>query len=440
MFTHPDYFCEIIVPLFAKRGRPACRQAGEGELKKSYIICGTYTNEQFNYGLLVINNLNMKMNNIFAKSLVVALVVMCSTGAYSQLALEPDDPANNTNIPDFYKSKLSDIDNEIAMMKKGSFEVIATTPGGLPVYGVFYGEKEDLHTQANYNSAVAAGNTAYYAKKSTDTKPVVYFIGPVHGQEVEGIAGLVNLVHIAETGKDYRGREWPELKEYFSRCRVIIIPSANPDGRKRCPYDSFVGIPVQTMTKYGQGTKKDGTLWGWPNAKSVHPMKGDVNILGAYFNNNGVNIMHDEFFSPMADETKAIMKIALEEVPDITVSLHSCECNPFIIQNSHAPVFMQKRIAELAGRLNKRYINLKLPHREEGWALSVSDNDTIPPPTESFNLVSALHYASGTMSFTFEGPHGTLEDGATYNEILDIQLGLYEEMFNYIINNRLYWE
>jgi hypothetical protein len=378
--------------------------------------------------------------NIFFKTLAVLFFVLFSCEAYSQLQLEPDDPPQNKNIPDFYRSKLSDIEKEIAAIKIGKTEIIATSPGGLPVYAVFYGEKEDFHTQANYNSAVAARNTAYYAKKNADTKPVVFIIGPVHGQEVEGVAGLVNLIHIAETGKDYRNREWNVLKEYFKKCRVIIVPSGNPDGRKRCPYNSFVGIPTETMTKYGQGTKKDGTLWGWPDAKSMHPMKGDVGILGAYFNDNGINIMQDEFFSPMAEETKAIMKIALEEVPDITVSLHSCECNPFIIQNSLAPVFMQKRIAELAVQLNNLFINLKLPHMPENWALSVSNPDTIPPPKESFNLVSALHYASGTMSFTFEGPHGTLEDGATHDEILDVHLGLYEEIFNYILNNRLYWE
>ncbi len=380
------------------------------------------------------------MNNLSFKSVIAAILVVFSMHANSQLPLEPGDPAKNVNIPDFYKSKFSDVDAELALIKKGSVTTLTTSPGGLHVYGVFYGEKEDFHTQANYNSAVAAKNTAYFAKKGAATKPVVYFIGPVHGQEVEGVAGLVNLIHIAETGKDYRGREWTLLSKYFSQCRVIIIPLANPDGRKRCPYDSFVGLPTKTMTKYGQGTKKDGTLWGWPYAKSVHPMKGDVKILGSYFNDNGVNIMHDEFFAPMAEETKAVMKIALEEVPDITVSLHSCECNPFIIQNSLAPVFMQKRIAELATQLNNRYINLGLPHMEEGWALSISNNDTIPPAQESFNLVSALHYATGTMSFTFESPHGTIEDGATHEEIIDIQLGLYEEIFKYILNNRLYWE
>ncbi len=68
-------------------------------------------------------------------------------------------------------------------------------------------------------------------------------------------------------------------------------------GVKRCPYDSFVGLPTEIMTKYGQGTRKDGSLYGWPGAKAVHPMKGDVKILGAYFNDDGINPMHDDCFS-----------------------------------------------------------------------------------------------------------------------------------------------
>jgi hypothetical protein len=377
----------------------------------------------------------MKPEKIFCKTLFF-IITLVAWNSFAQLPLQPDDPPRKTDIPDFYKSKLSDIAAEIAGLKIGKAEVIATSPGGLPVYAVFYGEKEDFQSQANYNSAGGARNPVYYARKDENTKPVVYFIGPVHGQEPEGIVGLINLIHIAETGRDHRGKEWPELKNLFEQCRVIIIPCGNPDGRKRCPYDSFVGIPQETMTKYGQGTKKDGTLWRWPDAKSLHPMKGDVGILGAYFNDDGINIMHDEFFSPMAEETKAIFKIAMEEAPDIAVSLHSCSCNPFIIQNTHAPYFMKERIADLAQKLNQKYIDLKLPNMGHGWGLSISADDFSPPPQKSFNMVSALHYASGTMAFTFESPHGTIEDGATYTEILDIQLVLYREMFHYIIKNR----
>lgn len=386
-----------------------------------------------------------QMKKIVIKHLVLSVIILSSEITLSQNPIDPGDPPNNKDIPGFYKSRLSDIKAEIKGLKTGKAEVIASTPGGLPVYAVYYGQKDDFQSQANYNSAVGAGNAAYYAKKDSCTKPVVYFVGPVHGSEGEGIAGLVNLIHISETGKDYRGRAWPELKKYVDQCRVIIIPSGNPDGRKRCPYDSFVNLPCEMMTKYAQGTRKDGTWWKHPRCKGLHPMKGDVGMLGAYFNDNGINIMHDEFFSPMAEETKAILKIARDEAPDITVSLHSCCCLvPSMLQNYHTPLFMKKRVAELASQLNQRYRSLNMPHSKEGWTLSIEDDDPAFPPKRSFNLVSALHHLSGTMSFTFECSHGSLIEGndesmVKYNRILDIQLILYQEMFNYIVNNRLYW-
>jgi hypothetical protein len=361
--------------------------------------------------------------------------------APSQTVPEKGDPPANTNLPFFFKSTLSDIDAELAGVKTGEVRKIALSPGGRPVYVIYYGEKDDFQSRANYNSAVAARDPGYFAKKTKQTKPVLFFIGPVHGQEVEGIAGLINLIHIAETGRDIRGKEWPLLKDGLEQCRVIIIPCANPDGRARCPYNSFVGIPSLTMTKYGQGTHKDGTLWKWPQVKSLHPMKGDVGILGAYFNDNGVNIMHDDFFFPMAEETKAFLKIARDEVPDITVSLHSCEYPPSVLEPAYVPFFMKERVADFANHLNEYYKDKRLPHMAEGWKLKATVDDTEFPPRESFNLISALHHISGTMAFTFECCHGTDNTDigqenfhVTYDDIIDIQLGLYQEMFGYINN------
>nr|MBI1228705.1 hypothetical protein [Cytophagales bacterium] len=347
---------------------------------------------------------------------------------YGLLAAQPMpravDPANPTDRPDFYKATLADIDAELRAMTKGTYRQIAESPGGLPLYAVYYGEKEEFHSQANYNSAVAALNPAFYARKDATTKPVIFFLGPVHGQESEGLVGLINLIHIAETGKDYRGRDWTQLQHFFDQFRVVIIPHGNPDGRRRSPYDTFVGLPEDVMTKYGQGTKLDGTPWRWPHAKALHPMVGDVDILGAYYNDNGINMMHDDFFDPMAEETKAILEVAKEEVPDMTVSLHSCSCTPFVIQNSHVPLFMKKRIADFAKGLNDSFIRKGLPNRGGNYSLSLADDDP-EFPKASFNLVSALHHATGTMAFTFESPHGTIEDKATYENILDIQLTLY---------------
>jgi len=371
----------------------------------------------------------------------VSFLLLCNMGTYSQISIEAGDPPNNKNIPEFYKSKLTDIDKELGHVQVGKIETIANSPGGLPVHAVYYGEKEDFYTQANFNSAIGARNPDYYAKKTTGAKPVIFFLGPVHGQEAEGIAGLVNLIHIAETGKDHRGKEWQELKESFNQCRVIIIPCGNPDGRKRCPYDSFVGLPVEIMTKYGQGTRKDGTSWGWPLAKSLHPMKGDVDILGAYFNNNGINIMHDDFFFPMAEETKSILKIARDEAPDLTVSLHSHAQPPFILQPAYVPFFVKEKVAVLANTLNERLLESGLPFMSDGWQSTALVDGIEFPQRESFNLISALHHISGTMAFTFECSHGVSNNNhempdIDYDTILDIQLILYQEMFRYLLANK----
>lgn len=374
------------------------------------------------------------MKNIF----LVFWLLLFNTSLFPQQQEKFDAPGNAV-VPDFYKSKLSDIEAEIKNVKNGEVKTVATSPGGLPVYAVYYGEKDDFNTVANYSSAVGAGNPAFFAQKDSTTKPVFYFVGPYHGQEVEGIVGLVNLIHIAETGKDHRGRKWPELKNFIEQSRVIIIPCGNPDGRKRNPYDSFVSVPQDTMTKYAQGTKKDGSFWRWRPSKSNHPMNRNVDILGAYFNNDGINIGHDNFFFPMAQETKAILKIAGEEVPDITALLHSCSCEPFIAQNKHAPLFIRKSISELSHHVNQQYIQRGLPHQRAGWEIAVDTDENDPPPKYSFGLTDALHFISGTMSFLFESPQGTIEKPATHDEILDVQLVLYQEMFKFTFENRIYW-
>lgn len=385
------------------------------------------------------------MNALSKILFVLTAVVILQPNVFSQSGIEAGDPPNNTDIPSFFKSKLSDIENEVQNVTKGEVKVVAISPGGLPVYAIYYGEKENLNSQANYNSAVAARNPAFYAQKDSAAKPVVFFIGPVHGHEVENIVGMVNLILVAETGKDYRGKDWSDLQDKIEQCRVIIMPCGNPDGRKRNPYDSYVGIPTRIMTKYGQGTRKDGTFWGWPAAKSVHPMKGNVGILGAYFNDDGINPMQDEYFNPMADETSAILEITRTEAPDISVSLHSHEYEPMILQPSYIAMFMKERVHDLAVSLNERYKNAGLPFvpNQYVWKLQVDDPDF--PPNVTFNLISALHHISGTMPFTFECSHGSVSDNPrapkiSYDEILDIELILFDEMLDYILENKLTWE
>jgi len=337
-----------------------------------------------------------------------------------------------SEIPAFWKGRVEDIAAAVAAVKRGSVETIARSPGGRPVYLVAYGAKGDFHSQANYGSAAAAGDPAYYARKPEGAPPVVFFAGPVHGHEVEGMVGLVNLLHVAETGKDLRGNEWPRLRENFDRCRVLIVPLANPDGRARCPYDSFIGIPVDEMTRIGQGTHKDGTLYGWPGVKQRHPMRGDVGLLGAYFNDDGVNPMHDEFFAPMAEETKALLRVAREEAPDFILNLHSHGAQPAILATAYVPRYCKETQARFAGQAIEHFRKAGLPAGTP--PVPAEDGVKYPPP--SFNLTSALHHVCGGVSMLFECPHGLKETKyaqVTHDQVLDLQLILYEELLAFAV-------
>jgi hypothetical protein len=350
-----------------------------------------------------------------------------SVGSHVIEAQYPNPP-----VPEFWKSSLEDVEKALASVRHGAVETIATSAGEHPVYVVRYGEKQNLESQANYNSAAAARDPQFYAKKGSDIRPVVYFVGPPHGQEPEGLVGLLNFLHIAETGKDYRGRAWPRLQALISSCRVLVIPLANPDGRLRCPYDSFVGLPVAEMTRVGQGTRKDGSLYGWPGAKQLHPMVGDVDVLGAYFNDDGINLMHDEFFDPMAEETRAVLSIAREEAPDYIINLHSHGQKPVVLTTAYIPWYQRDIIYELASVLQARYEKEGLPAGTP--PKPKPDGAAYPPP--SFNLTSALHHICGGVSMTFECPHGVKEEiypQVSHSQILDIQLLLYEELLAYAV-------
>ncbi|MGD8237543.1 MAG: M14 family zinc carboxypeptidase [Armatimonadota bacterium] len=342
-------------------------------------------------------------------------------------------------VPDFWKGSVEDVAQVVAEVGRGRVSVIARSPGGRDVHLVAYGEPDDLRSQANYNSACGGRDPAAYARKTEGMKPVVLLVGPVHGQEMENVAGLLNLIRVAETGKDWRGRDWPRLAGNIARCRLLIIPCANPDGRARCPYDSWIGVPRQTMTKFGQGTREDGSLYGWPGCKRVHPMVGDVGLLGAYYNDDGINPMHDEFFAPMAEETRGIMEVARTEAPDFAVSLHSHGSPPAVLEPHYVPIFIKEHVQQFGERLMQRYQEADLP---AGRVPGISDDgDKFPPP--SFNLVSALHHICGAASFTFECCHGITGNEryprVTFDQIVDIQLLLYDELLQYAVDSPVHW-
>lgn len=351
------------------------------------------------------------------------------------------EPPRDPDLPAFWRSRLSDVDAAVGQLKKGRASVLVKSPGGRNLYVVAYGEKDARRGPANYNSAVGGVDPFSYAAKDGTQRPVVLFLGPVHGQEVEGIAGLVNLIAVAESGRDLRGREWKDLYDNIAKCRVLIIPCGNPDGRARCPKDGWIGVEAAVHERVGMGVKADGSNHTWPEVKRIHPMRGpEVQERGAYWNENAVNLMHDEWWDPMTPETVAFFRLAREEAPDLIVSLHSHGSAPAVLPTSYVPRTMKEALKELGDRVQKRYREAGLPHRSGGPAVE-EDGIRFPPP--SFNLTSALHHACGALTFVHESSTSAKHPRypqATYDQLLDIQLLLYDEMLKFALERPVNWK
>jgi len=336
-------------------------------------------------------------------------------------------------LPDFWAGDLNGLTSRLENLDRGRATAICITPGGRPMHLVSYGEKKPVTHLANYNSAIGAREPSAYMDKAPRKKPVVLFVGPVHGHEVEALTGLVNLIQIMETGKDLRGRDQTALRQLGDRCRLLIVPAGNPDGTARFEPRALQGMTGDDLRFWGQGTWRDDTLCGWPGCKRQHPMTGDnTGFLGCYFNDGGINPMHDEFFAPMSPEAPAILKVAREEGPDLVVSLHSHESTPALLRPAYVPAEVQADIRSLAEKCYALLAQRNLPHAKP---FAVSPEGGKNP--SSFNLTSALHHVSGAGSFTFECPHGL--QGAcqvTFEQILDIQLTLYEAMLQHELDKK----
>jgi hypothetical protein len=184
---------------------------------------------------------------------------------------------------------------------------------------------------------------------------------------------------------------------------------------------------------WGQGTWSDGTLCGWPAVKRQHPFVGDnTGFLGCYFNDAGINPMHDEFFAPMSPEAPAILKVAREEGPDLAVSFHSHGSNPAILRPAYVTTEIQEDIRALAEEYYVLMAERSLPHANPFTVRGEGGKNPSP-----FNLTSALYHVSGASSFTFECPHG-LTSGCqvTLEQILDIQLTLHEAMIQHELDKK----
>lgn len=336
-------------------------------------------------------------------------------------------------VPVYWKTTLQDVEETLKLVKTGTVTLAAKSAGGRPIWMVEYGKSNLPKGTANLSSAMGAADYSCYADKSGgDYVPTIFFVGCVHGGEFEGTSALLNLIKLLETGTDYAGNSNEELVRLSRMAHLLIIPIGNPDGRSRVPFDSMVGKTLYDLRYYGQGTWKDGALCGWPGCKKVHPIKDYVDHLGAYFNDDGINMMHEDFFGGASSETRLVLDICKREAPDFSILLHGGDnCVNHMISPYYASLNTKREVQEVALATEKacRQAQVRYAVRPIG----TRENDAVPP---SFNLPSAMHHCCGTPAVTYESNQGLVdykEDIYSYEEIYKAHCIQFAEIVRYYL-------
>jgi hypothetical protein len=318
--------------------------------------------------------------------------------------------------------------------KRGAVRRLCRSAGSRDIWVYELGHGKSLVRTSNYSAAQGSTDVrSYLGHQRKGYRQTLLLVAGVHGMEVEAIAGMVNLLHILEHGKDLRGRRWPAIRHFAKRLRLLIVPLANPDGRARTHIPSLVGLTGEDQAYYGQGMWKDGTLITWLGSKQFMPLPLEKVIFsGGYPNDDGVNLMHD--VSPagsLAKETQALIKLAEDEIIDACLNMHSYPFNPALLPHaSHCPTAYHKHTYVLAKSVQNRLQKAGLR------PMKIPAKNYRSERSGSFNMPSAMHHASGCLSLCFESPHGIKEIPYTYEELLDIQLLAIEETMRFGVEER----
>jgi len=336
------------------------------------------------------------------------------------------------NIPPYWKTSNEDVLNLVTEASCGKIVGKTLSAGNRPIHLLLYGKKNDLKRTANLSSALGAGFRKNYADKTDPNyRPTVLLVGCIHGGEFEGTMALLNLINILEKGVDLKGDRNDFLCNAKDRVNILIIPCLNPDGRSRVDFHSFVGKTLSELRYYNQGTWNDGTLCGWPECKLIHPMKGHCKFMGAYFNDDGVNMMHDNFFGEKASETQFLFDAVESYSPDFTILLHGgLNTEGCLLKPSYAPDAVKECVFNLEQAIEEHCIREYLP-----FCLMPMDRGENNLTPSSFNLVSALYHLNGEPCVTYESNQGLVDSKGypmTHDEIYRAHMVLFEETIRYI--------
>ncbi|MDO5581255.1 MAG: M14 family zinc carboxypeptidase [Planctomycetia bacterium] len=346
----------------------------------------------------------MKMSKLFAV-LMISLLCGLFSNTRSVFANDGKKEANTRSLrarriiaglenrPNFWRVRTEEIIDLCQNVRKGKAEKIASTPAGLPVYAVFYGNFSEPVPQSNWSAASSSSTWKSYYTRSGLPQTVLFCAG-IHGAEAESVAAAVNLIQMMETGKDFRGQSDPELLNLIAQYRLIIIPCVNMDGRAISP-DHLRKTSYEDFRKASQGEWPDGSPIQWRESKEYFPLPlNKVSWPGGYPNSEGFNIMHDACPGHVRTaEARALLQLTERWNVDLLLNGHSCETAPFMLPPSalNYPAHVV-RGNDLTVKVNEAIC-------AAGLRESASKN---PKNGNTFNLNTLATLASGALSLTLE--------------------------------------
>jgi hypothetical protein len=368
-------------------------------------------------------------------------LITIQSGNYS-FNVPEDYVQEREDIPSFWLSTVDEVAEFIYnTVEKGQIKKIGTSSGGRHIRAVTYGKPRIGDGTTTFSGSLGFRDVQAY--RGPDHEKKVYLgMAAVHGGEFEGIVGMVNLISVLETGKDLRGKEWPEINEIANQLdRIILIPIMNPDGRARIPLRmEKYNDTDHTIHEYlNTGGYPDGTIIGWPQVKEYIPLDfGRPLFPGGYPNDAGVNIQHDDFFGNLQSETQALFDLAERERPDLIINMHTGA----FYMSMHRP-FSEAVLSTVFDSLYK-YVHTRLAL--EGLQHTKNpliEADPSRAPIGKFNLDGALNLHCGALSVVVESPshsfstmNGDKEIAfLTPDMLLDSQLLCHLEAMRFLVES-----
>lgn len=344
------------------------------------------------------------------------------------------------SIPAFWVSSYADVERFLdTRVRKGKVAEVGRSAGKRPLRAVFYGRPRSGKGTTTFSGSLGFGDVRAYLGPDHGRKVYFGFAG-VHGGELEGIVGMVNLLAVLETGADLRGKAWPRITQAAAALdRILLLPITNVDGRARVPVRMLAhrGKDGMIHEYFNTGGKPDGILIGWPQCKEFIPLDfSKTQFPGGYPNDAGVNIQHDDFFGARQPETQALFDLVARERPDLSLNMHTGATFIHLLRSFHEPVLLPV--------WETLYRRIMTPLTEAGTEHANDPAIEANPARErlpgQFNLDSALNLHCGALAALIESPSHAFStatrDGNPYyptpDELVDAQLICHQEAMMFL--------